>query len=376
MTQKLGGLLKTIVFMLGNVYSCVYILACFTPYIHPRNFKGFTFLALMFPYLLMGMVLWLFLVLFFYRKKWLLYFVLICVGYTNITTVFAFHTPTNFNTTKNENTIRVLSWNVKNFTDLVTLNDTPNSPRKGILNFISSANADIVCLQDYHELDGKLFFDIQQDIKKVGNYTYCYFTKDKVIPYFYGIGKYGVAIFSKYPIINSNKINYTAFNIKESLAFVDVVKANDTIRIYNTHLQSMSLKFDFLKDTVDIKYNDEYNFLKSNQSIIKRLERYDLVHANQAQFIKQILDTTTYPFIFCADLNSVPSSYVYHTLHNGLTDAFINKGSGLGATYLGIAPSVRIDVILMSKAFRPIQYYSQPLPYSDHQPIVTDVILK
>jgi endonuclease/exonuclease/phosphatase family metal-dependent hydrolase len=88
------------------------------------------------------------------------------------------------------------------------------------------------------------------------------------------------------------------------------------------------------------------------------------------------MDTTKYPFIFCADLNSVPSSYVYQTLKSDLTDAFLSKGYGLGKTYEGLSPTLRIDVVLMSKSLKPTQYSSPQLPYSDHFPIITDIEIK
>jgi endonuclease/exonuclease/phosphatase family metal-dependent hydrolase len=59
-----------------------------------------------------------------------------------------------------------------------------------------------------------------------------------------------------------------------------------------------------------------------------------------------------------------------------LTDAFVAKGSGIGGTYDGISPTLRIDVMLMTKDILPIQYYSPQLHASDHFPLIVDIKLK
>ena len=106
---------------------------------------------------------------------------------------------------------------------------------------------------------------------------------------------------------------------------------------------------------------------------LEKLKRYDTSHIQQAMLIKKVMDTTKIPFFFCADMNSVPSSYVYHHISKNLTDAFVAKGFGWSGTYSGIAPFLRIDVVLMSKELKPINYFSPRLELSDHYPIVTDI---
>jgi endonuclease/exonuclease/phosphatase family metal-dependent hydrolase len=187
---------------------------------------------------------------------------------------------------------------------------------------------------------------------------------------------YGTGIFSKYPLIDSGKVVYTGKKVPESLAFADIKIGNDTLRVFNTHFQSMYLKLQITPDTFkdDFIVND-YDFLKNNTHFYQRLKHYDARHALQAEIVKPVLNNSKFPFIFCADLNSVPSSYAYHTISAGLTDAFIAKGFGLGGTYDGFSPTVRIDVVLMSKQLKPIQYYSPRLHASDHFPIITDIQL-
>ena len=49
--------------------------------------------------------------------------------------------------------------------------------------------------------------------------------------------------------------------------------------------------------------------------------------------------------ILCGDFNDTPLSYTYRQLSRKLTDSFIEKGRGIGNTYIGEFPSFRICYI-------------------------------
>jgi endonuclease/exonuclease/phosphatase family metal-dependent hydrolase len=109
----------------------------------------------------------------------------------------------------------------------------------------------------------------------------------------------------------------------------------------------------------------------------QKLRYFDSLHIHQAQLIKEQLNKCNLPFVFCADLNSVPSTYVYHHISQGLNDAFVQNGSGWSATYSDLSPTLRIDVTLMSKELNTTQFYCPKLKNaSDHYPLVTDIIVK
>lgn len=64
---------------------------------------------------------------------------------------------------------------------------------------------------------------------------------------------YGIAIFSKYPIINSGKVFDNKRN--NGAMFADIKINQDTIRVYNTHLESMNIKAADLDNLDGIKIN-------------------------------------------------------------------------------------------------------------------------
>jgi endonuclease/exonuclease/phosphatase family metal-dependent hydrolase len=356
---------------------CIYV-GCLTPYITPSSWSYITFFALGFPFLLLGMLLWLIVTIIFYRKRSWIFLLVFLAGFKNIQSTIGFHFSTNFVQQKQPNSIRVLNWNVQDFIDSQIYTDTPGNKRREIMAFIQKMDADIVCLQDFQEHTSIHFRSCLKDISQQYNYPYHYFCVDQSLQQYYAFIQYGTVIFSRYPIVDSGSMAYKINNIAESLSYVDIVKEKDTIRVFNTHLRSMYIKANMLDSTLnfDLIGKKEIEFLTNNPSKFTRLQHYAKEHITQAKFIKEQLNKSKYPIIFCADLNSVPTSYVYHTIKNGLTDAFIAKGFGIGATYYDLAPTLRIDVILTSKKFKTLQCYIPTIKASDHYPVVADLKIK
>jgi endonuclease/exonuclease/phosphatase family metal-dependent hydrolase len=378
MATPIKKIVGNIFFIAGCIYSFLYLLSCCTPYINATQFSVLTFLALGFPYLFIGMLLWLLIVIIFYRKFSWLFLLIILLGSENIFSTFAINIPKTFEQEKKENSLRVLSWNVQEFLDSQIANDTPGSIRRNMMEFIGKTNADVICLQDFQEHTSIHFRSCLKDISQQYNYPYHYFCVDQSLQQYYAFIQYGTVIFSRYPIVDSGSMAYKINNIAESLSYVDIVKEKDTIRVFNTHLRSMYIKANMLDSTLnfDLIGKKEIEFLTNNPSKFTRLQHYAKEHITQAKFIKEQLNKSKYPIIFCADLNSVPTSYVYHTIKNGLTDAFIAKGFGIGATYYDLAPTLRIDVILTSKKFKTLQCYIPTIKASDHYPVVADLKIK
>ncbi len=375
MPIKFKQVFSKVIFVIGSLYSLVYLCGCLTPYINPVHFYPFTFLALLFPYLLLGMVTWLVIALLAYRKKGLIFLLVTALGFQNISAVIAFHPKKVFVEQKDQNSIRVLSWNVQDFLDSQYHTDTLGNKRRDMMAFIKQMDADVVCIQDFTEQISPAYRSCIADVIATRNYPYHFFSKDFEKQYYYAFSQYGTCIFSKHPIVDSGRVIYPGKHYPESLAYADIKMGADTIRFYNTHLQSMYLKFlpetgaesDFIKDEID--------FLETHPKVHDRLRHFDIKHVAEVAVAKPAMNACRYPYVFCADLNSVPSTYVYHQLSKGLTDAFTAKGSSILATYDGIDPTLRIDVVLMSKQLAPVQYYSPRFHASDHFPIVTDIRL-
>jgi endonuclease/exonuclease/phosphatase family metal-dependent hydrolase len=354
----------------------LYLISCLTPFISPQYFFPMTFLALGFPLLLLGMLFWFLASLLFKKNKSWIVFLLILLGYKNIHSTIALSFSNNNLAEKKANSFRVLSWNVKNFVNHEKNQDTLGSTYRKMMMFIKSTNADFICIQDFEQLDSSIFLHPINYIKDSLNYPYSYFSVDIDTTDKYGHSRYGTCIFSRFPIVNSGSIQYIGKkHFNESLGFADVSIRDKKVRIFNTHLRSMYLSIRDSKQ-FDFKYIIDDTMLVFHSTKFDKLKYFDTSHINQTKIIKTAFDTTKIPFVFCADLNSVSSSYVYSQISKNLNDAFVQKGFGWGGTYSNLFPFLRIDVVLMSKELEATKYYSPKLQLSDHYPVVTDIVFR
>lgn len=369
--DKLLKLLKILIWC----YAAVYLASCLTPYISPIHFRPFTFLALLFPLLLVGMLFTLILSIFILKKRTVILIIILLLGYKNIFSTTSFHKKKEFIQQKQQGTIRLLSWNVDDFVDCQKQHDSVNNPRRNILAFIKSVNADVMCFQDFKSFEeNQYFYSSVKYIRDTLKYPYYYFSVDDDGTTQYFPVKYGAAIFSRFPIVDSGRIKYNWKHYPEHLMFATVKTNAGNIKLFNTHLRSM-----FLHRDGKVEYGNN-DFIQDDTSIIyvsskfDKLKYFDSIHIQQAKIVKEQLSNCKLPYIFCADLNSVPSSYVYQKLSSGLNDPFLQNGFGWGATYSAMSPTLRIDVSLMSKQLNAVQYYSPKLQNaSDHYPVVTDI---
>ncbi|MFC1733907.1 endonuclease/exonuclease/phosphatase family protein, partial [candidate division KSB1 bacterium] len=263
--------------------------------------------------------------------------------------------------------ISIMSYNVNIF-DIY--NEWGRFDKKDkIIKLIGEKKPDILCLQEfaYHSDGGEL-----STIESIGDvlenheyYVEFTFTAKK-------ISHFGSIIFSKYPIINQGKIVFSSESGNNS-QFIDIKINEDTIRIYNVHLQSIRMKpedYRFAKDISQIKnINKQEKINKNLIGILSRIKHAFIKRAPQAEHLKDHIKNCPYPAIVCGDFNDTPSSYAYHQIIDGFIDAFVECGSGMGKTYLGVFPSFRIDYILYDPKFTAESFNTLSYKYSDHYPV-------
>ena len=368
--DKLLKLLKILIWC----YAAVYLASCLTPYISPLHFRPLTFLALMFPCLLIGMIFTLVLSIFILKKRSVWLVIILLLGYKNIISTTGAHKQKDFVQQKQTGTIRLLSWNVDDFVDCLKQYDSSHSPLRNIFAFIKESNADVLCLQDYSDFyNNPYMISSLKYLVDTLHYPYYYFSVDDPCLPEYFPRKYGSIILSKFPIVDSNRVAYNSKHAPEHLIYATINLNGKEVRFYNTHLRSMFLNW---HPTNQIKrtFLIDDSIILVNGTKLEKLKYFDSTHILQAELVKEQLDKCKLPFIFCGDLNSVPSSYVYQHISKGLNDAFLQNGFGWGGTYSTMSPTLRIDVILLSKQLNTTQYYSPRIQNaSDHYPVVTDI---
>ncbi len=356
--------------------TAIYVVASFTSIINPIYCSALTFLALGFPFILLAMLLANFIAFFCYRKFAFIFSIILLLGSKNIIATTGLHPFTaTFKQEKPKGTIRLLSWNVNEFYSSERWRDTANSTRQQTLAFIKVINADIICIQDFKNfLESKNYKSNTLYIRDSLSYKYMYATTDHY-PYTQAGEEYGTAIFSRFPIVDTGRTTYHSKDFPEHISYADILVNNKKIRFYNTHLSSMQLTAERKNAGLNYTYIQDDTAILFNKNKLERIAVFDSFHVKQAELLKEQLNQSPIPFVLCADLNSVPSSYVYHHISSGLQDAFLQKGFGWGPTYDGLSHTLRIDVTLLSPQFKVVQHYSPKLKASDHFPLVTDISL-
>jgi len=178
---------------------------------------------------------------------------------------------------------------------------------------------------------------------------------------------------TSYPIVNMFEIRFESSG--NMAIYTDVLIGNDTIRVFNVHLQSYGIDPDRYS-IVDTPGLDEKKDIKEVKDMAGKLKRAFQMRATQVWKIRNQIDNSPYPVIICGDFNDTPMSYAYQTLRKNLKDAFITSGKGVGRTYVGKLPSFRIDNIFYSNNFQSYNFKTYDFKMSDHLPISCDLVIK
>lgn len=245
--------------------------------------------------------------------------------------------------------LSVTSYNVKRFHNLPIRNKKEFSRLIKDVHFHKNLKADVICFQES--------FGYR---KQVLNHV----LKEVDYPYHFS-NFYGNTIFSKYPIIREHFDPLT--NKNNGLIYVDIVKGNDTIRVFDIHLQSLHFgdaQFDAISDPLS---NDR----RTVRTLFGKIARGSVERQKQVSIVERYLAESPYPVILCADLNAPPTSYSYRQLTSGgLRDGFVAAGRGLSPTYAGPIPGLRIDYIFTDPSFGVKRYWvDYEEEYSDHYPV-------
>jgi endonuclease/exonuclease/phosphatase family metal-dependent hydrolase len=270
------------------------------------------------------------------------------------------HKTTNYSGSK----IKVMSYNVRLFDVYNWENHKEN--KKEIFNYIYRENPDIICIQEFY--NNKKMYGFES-VNKIINHTkakYHYVANIKK-----GFAEFGIATFTKYEIVNKGEFRFRG---KSNVSiFTDILINNDTVRVYNLHLESNRFgKEDYIfADNEDFDLNNKY--INKLKDIFSKLKAAYKKRSEQVEIIARHIKQSPYPVIICGDFNDTPISYAYDKISHNLTDAFLNSGKGLGKTYTGIFPSFRIDYIFHSKNIHSSDFIIPGVKYSDHYPVICNL---
>lgn len=331
--------LKKIIFLINLLVAIALLLAFLSPQISP----DISYLPQMFalgykPLLLVniGFVLFWF---FLQRKRIVLSFF--------ISLLFLLYAPRLYHfsfkkSTETEGMLSIISYNVKSFSKI---------ENKDVFKFLKEEDADIICFQEYSNAEYK---KRGRKLLKT-NYSYSQINRKKR----------ETAIFSKYPIIRKKDILFDS-NHNCSGISADIVIGKDTVRVFNIHLESNRISENNQTQLEGVFKNKKTDYGELRH-IGAKIYQASKRRMKQVRILKNLVKKSPYKVILCGDFNDTPLSYTYEVISDLLSDSFVGKGNGSGATYVRGIIDVRIDYVFSS--FDTQEHKVFTVPYSDHFPI-------
>ncbi len=333
----------------------------YMPEISPNQFWYSSFLALGIP---VGIVLLVIVLIYWAVKKNILFLVPLVLLIINWKFI---ERTISFSGTQNQQAeLSVLSYNIRLFNVYPQYADKNFSSSRKIIDFLKKSEADVLCLQEFYNDPKDTLFNTIHRIRK--KYKYYYFSET----YKNRAGaSFGMIIFSKYPIKNRGKVVFHERSNNQTI-YADVLLPHKTVRIYNMHLQSMS---------INDKEIAESNFdTKSKTNVLNAFTKFKKGTINRSIQVDTLvghIKASPYNVIVCGDLNDPPYSYTYETLSDQLNNSFEEKGNGLGITFNGRLPFLRIDQQFCDQDIEVVSFETQHnITYTDHFPIKAGYLFK
>jgi endonuclease/exonuclease/phosphatase family metal-dependent hydrolase len=266
--------------------------------------------------------------------------------------------------------LRLLSANVRIFNVYAHLRKAdPAAPAKAMA-WLAASPADVLCLQEFYQepagtrsADGDMFRVGEKLGPASGRQVFI--SKSLTNP---AGAQFGLAIFSRLPIVGRGEIAFGRLSQNHAM-WVDVVGpgTRDTVRIFNAHLQSMSM------DEGDLVAagSSKAGLRRKGRGLLGRFVRGAATRAWQADTLVARVARSPYPVLLAGDCNDLPYSYSYNRLAGSLQNAWATVGFGLGNTYHGrLPPLLRIDQQFAGPQWLVLDCrVHTEIPYSDHFPV-------
>jgi endonuclease/exonuclease/phosphatase family metal-dependent hydrolase len=312
------------------------LLAYVFPYIKPENLGSFAGISLLTPILILINVIFLVYWVLKISRIALLSLIILAIGFPNLSRFYKLSGKKTLLT----DDIKVMSYNVRMFNEYKWIDDD-SIPSK-INHLIDQKAPDILCFQEYAP-NNKLSLDY--------TYKHIVFSKNNK--------QFGHAVFSKFPIISKGSLDFK--NSGNNIIYTDLKIDDDTVRVYNIHLQSLKLN------------PKKENFGKKNAAKLR--DRISTAFQKQQHQVEKFIahqKSVNYPIIVVGDFNNTAYSWAYRSILKNRKDAYVVAGKGFDKTYDFTFP-MRIDFIMVDKKVIINHYKSYRDKYSDHFPIVARI---
>ncbi|MBX3101203.1 MAG: endonuclease/exonuclease/phosphatase family protein [Bacteroidetes bacterium] len=331
-------------------------------------------LALALPWLLLPYLIWL--GVWLIRRRWkcaLLNLFLLSLAWPQITRSLQY----NSLGCESSRDIRVVSFNVGAFS-------YRHKHWERTTEFLVNQKPDVVCLQEFHEVKilAPSYFESMKDRLGLDYHQFIPFSASN---------RFGLLLLSRYPIVDAGPV--TEVDQKNGIMFADLDVGEDTIRVYNIHLESYRLNSPELgilfHNASHVAGQDpaapgkppkppckkgpsnqatkellKHNWWQTARLILLKWQMHERQIALYRQHLSQWGNR---PVIVCGDLNNTPYSYMYQQVRARLKDTFEERGRGMGKTYGTGLMAMRIDYVFASRQLKVLEHTPLCTNLSDHK---------
>lgn len=354
-----GRLLVGLLTILAWIGVLAMALSVLSGYINPARFVWASFFGLAFwEILAFNIILFFLLMLLWSRRIWVTVLALAIA-------VPGIHRSFSNGKVQEGGELRVMSYNVQVFEDLYDSNKNKADVALGVINVVREQHPDVLCVQEFGIFIPKT---TRNDcIKQFGDLIgmpYCYYHTKA----YFG----GNVIYSQYPLSPlKDKSHIGNENDYGAVCEVDAGKKGKFI-VVCAHLASFRLT----KEEVTVfsePGNSKQDVQEYGKSIISKLKRAYRVRSEQVDQLLKDIPHDGRAMLLCGDFNDTPLSYTYHNIKKaGFTDGFVVAGHGIGHTYAGKLPLLRIDYVWGNEWIQPTKFKRLRFKGSDHYPVVQD----
>lgn len=338
--------------------SGAYLLGAYSGYIPPVRWIIPAFLGLFFPALLVAQIgVTIFWLLAWDKRRLLLVAAVWLISLPQLLVYFPISRAEKSLGTEEES-LRILSYNVCAFGFKPHTKTSPNAT----LQYIKSSGADIVCIQEAMLNQNPWAGVVSKTLRSYLDEDYPYINVIRV-----NRGGSTLALLSKYPIKEAKEIPLPSW-VNGAVAYKVDIRGKETL-VINVHLESFRLHRVDGEDYLRLAKDGDAVRLKD--ALRAKLSPTFRSHNIQANIIHDLIQRYgSGRVIVCGDFNDTPLSYARYKIGEGLEDAFVSKGNGLGISFHTHPFFVRIDHILFGPAFRALRCeVDKTASESDHYPI-------
>jgi endonuclease/exonuclease/phosphatase family metal-dependent hydrolase len=279
-----------------------------------------------------------------------------------------------FSVQKTPPALRVMQWNAMDMPISGLWSSKIKEDRKMVKSFLETYKPDVICIQDFNEIEGLQFLSNIGFLRdSMGlSYIYPFYRAYSIYPY--GKVKMGMVIASRYPFIQTGFVGYDAPEYANPILWADIWWQGKPLRIVTTHFQSMNLfsHRHFNPHTLPYYFRPDSAIIMS-PNVLMKLRHYQRIHVQQAKRLAAFIDTASLPIILSADLNTVPANHVVRMVkRHRLSDGFLGSKTGLGNTFNYLLPNLRVDYLLHDKPLKAIQWKHFQEGFFDHDHLIGD----